>query len=242
MRFGKIQYLNLLVFDVFIKAAPLPQASKAAYRLRKSYPARLNQEFLFRRIDAGFISSIAAYNPHRIRKTCKAGIIAKDKVWSVLVLHDEAGCEWDYQSATSNALCRILGLSGRVLIGDRALQLYYARGGLVGMTDMAQAWHDRQGLPFVFGRLCANVNLDFYRRLVSVFNRRLGRGNPRFKGVKVPHYLLTAAANRLGLSKTFARAYLDNIYYTIGAREEVSVFRFYRLLRMRRIVAPKRFG
>lgn len=125
MRFGKIDYLNLLPFEVFMKQYPKTAQTRAFYSAFKSYPAKLNRQFLFGKIDAGFISSIMASRNFKGRsnpqiKALSAGIIAKKRIDSVIVLHGEN--KNDYQSASSNALARVLGVNGRVLIGDRALK------------------------------------------------------------------------------------------------------------------------
>ena len=52
MRFGKIDYLNLAPFDVFIKKYPIQNSFKLFINHHKSYPAKLNKEFLFKKIDA----------------------------------------------------------------------------------------------------------------------------------------------------------------------------------------------
>ena len=89
MRFGKIQYLNLMPFDVFLRSCPIPTRYKSAAFANRSYPSRLNQSFLFHRIDAGFISTIAGYTAHRKQRGTQAGIVAKGAVWSVLSLEEE---------------------------------------------------------------------------------------------------------------------------------------------------------
>ena len=109
MLFGKIEYLNLLPFDVFLKGYTTSNSFKSTCNYKRSYPAKLNKEFLFR-IDAGFISSIAGMNAHYKTKACKAGIIAYKEVWSVVLEFSPAS---DYQSATSNALCLVLDLKGQ---------------------------------------------------------------------------------------------------------------------------------
>ena len=134
MRFGKIDYLNLAPFDVFIKSYPSTSGFKYFINLRKSYPAKLNSDFLLGRIDAGFISSIAGYKSHLKNSATMSGIIAKGAVWSVIVMpkNDKS----DYQSATSNALCKVLGLNGEVLIGDRALKYRYNKGEHLDMGEL----------------------------------------------------------------------------------------------------------
>ena len=126
MRFGKIEFLNLLPFDMFIKSYPLPSRFKQILFAKSSYPSKLNQSFLFNRIDAGFISSIAGVESHRKlngKYATKSGIIAKGAVWSVLVRH--VSPKADFQSDTSNALSKVLNLKGEVLIGDKALLWLY---------------------------------------------------------------------------------------------------------------------
>ncbi len=238
MRFGKIEYLNLLTFDVFIKQYKTTSSLKSILNLKKSYPSKLNKEFLFNRIDAGFISSIAGINSYYKAKTCKAGIIADKEVWSVLVL--DSMPMLDYQSATSNALCSVLGLNGAVLIGDRALKYYYDSSCKGKIIDMAQLWYKKTRLPFVFGILCFNKYGDFYKELIYSFNKKIGK-NKKYKGIKIPHYIIMPYVIHIGISKKFAYEYLKRIYYTIGTKENVALLRFYRELRLRNIKPPKRF-
>ncbi|MDE7173748.1 MAG: menaquinone biosynthesis protein, partial [Helicobacter sp.] len=120
MKIGRIEYLNLLPFFVFLKQSPLTAATKQFAHNHHSYPAKLNADYLFRRIDSGFISSFAA---RKQRLSC-AGIVGRGKVQSVLAIIGERG--EDYQSATSNALLQALGISGRVLSGERELAFFLA--------------------------------------------------------------------------------------------------------------------
>ncbi|MBI1561910.1 menaquinone biosynthesis protein, partial [Helicobacter pylori] len=159
MRFGKIDYLNMLPFDVFIKSYPTPCYFKQFLRLKKTYPSKLNKSFLFRRIDAGFISSIAGHqfslHSHSL------GIVAYKEVLSVLVVGTKNA--FDKESASSNALSQALGLKGEVLIGNKALQFYYSNP-KKDFIDLAALWYEKKRLPFVFGRLCYYQNKDFYKR------------------------------------------------------------------------------
>ncbi|MDE5603400.1 MAG: menaquinone biosynthesis protein, partial [Helicobacter sp.] len=93
MRFGKIDYLNLLPFEVFIRSYPTPSNFRLFYQKKKSYPAKLNREFLFDRIDAGFVSSITAlYNKKNKRFLASSiGIVARNKVLSVVCLNEKGG-------------------------------------------------------------------------------------------------------------------------------------------------------
>ena len=254
MRFGKIDYLNLAPFDIFIKAYPLPSSFKKFLHLHRSYPAKLNKDFLFGRIDAGFISSIAGYSSHQKGLATTSGIIAKGAVWSVLVLPHDA--KKDYQSATSNALCEVLGLQGEVLIGDRALSRHYAQNHAKARQareqrssakkpqkynksdrskdiDMGEAWFERHGLPFVFGRLCFNKHASIYAKLSKHFSQ---------KRIKIPHYLLESYAAKSQIDKKYIQEYLKHIYYHIGTKEMLGLKRFYRELLFRRIKKPMRFA
>ncbi|ETD25777.1 MqnA/MqnD/SBP family protein [Helicobacter canis] len=313
MRFGKIQYLNLMPFDVFLKSCPIPTRYKSAAFANRSYPSKLNQSFLFHRIDAGFISTIAGYTAHRKQRGTQAGIVAKGAVWSVLSLEsngDSALGEQcgsvanftketsptasgvpcfvkgttakvanlpqslqsshsptaiprilkennqaesgkfkhpleslfskvdsspqaqpprkDYQSDTSNALSTILGLQGRVLIGDRALQYRFSGGKAI---DMGQIWWEKHHLPFVFGRLCYNKHAHFYANIARAFVK---------KRAKIPHYILQARAKACGIPSAYIREYLTHIHYHIQAKERAGLERFYRALRLQAIKPPSR--
>ncbi|MCH5313225.1 MAG: menaquinone biosynthesis protein [Helicobacter sp.] len=227
MRFGKIEYLNLLPFDVFIKKYPTPTHFKAFLGLKKSYPARLNRDFLYRRIDAGFISSIAGYDCVRQKKATMAGIVAKGAVWSVLVLPKAK--KDDYQSASSNALAQVLDVEGEVLIGDRALR--YKLSGGEGI-DLGQKWWEKHHLGFSFGRLCFHQYAHFYRHLACAFVR---------KPVKIPHYILQERSRQSAIASKDILAYLKHIHYRIGKKESIALSRFYAKMRLKRIKKPMRF-
>lgn len=262
MAFGKIEYLNLIIFDIFLKKSCISSSFKAGLNARKSYPAKLNIDYLFGRIDAGFISSITAMRDVLgLQKGLKSplGIIAFKEVWSVLLLRRDA--KKDYQSASSNALCQVLGMNGEVLIGDRALKFFFnflesniesgeldsnnfakKLGNLESKDfyDMANLWYKKTSLPFVFGRLCFKKNTRFYNNLSKYFYAKIGSGK-KFKGIKIPYYILTSRCKELGISQLFAKKYIEKIYYKIENKEKIALLRFYRAARLKRIKAPKRF-
>ena len=227
MRLGKIAYLNLLPFDVFIKKYPLPLYFKAFLEHRKSYPARLNKDFLYKRIDAGFISSIAGYESVRQGRATKAGIVAKGAVWSVLVLPKQS--KDDYQSASSNALAKVMGIKGEVLIGDRALR--YKLSGAKAI-DLGQKWWEKHHLGFSFGRLCFNRYGRFYRHLAESFVN---------KPVKIPYYILQAGSKQSAIAPKDILMYLTHIHYRIDKKEEMALSRFYAQMRLKHIKKPMRF-
>ncbi|GMB89425.1 Chorismate dehydratase MqnA [Helicobacter ailurogastricus] len=230
MRFGKIDYLNLLPFDVFIKGYPTPSSFKQFLNHRKTYPSKLNKDFLLRRIDAGFISSIAGYTAWRKKQATPCGIIGNKQVLSVLVALQGEGM--DTQSATSNALCEVLGLKGQVLIGDKALRFYYQEQPKPDFVDLAALWHAKTGLPFVFGRFCFLAHGRFYQQMARAFCQRR---------VKIPHYILKQRAQESQLTRAQILHYLKHILYRIRAKEEFSLRCFYRQVRLKRAARPKRF-
>ena len=75
MIFGKIEYLNLLPFHVFMKRFTKSNQQKFSMEYKKNVPAKINAAFLNRRVDAAFISSIVAKNSSHVN----LGIIAKKR-------------------------------------------------------------------------------------------------------------------------------------------------------------------
>ena len=146
MIFGKIEYLNLLPFHVFMKHYTKSSQQAKSMEYYKGVPANINKKFITRRVDAAFISSISAKKYQHVN----LGIIAKKEVLSVLVVPDDVNTK-DGASASSNVLADILGINGEVIIGDKALKHYLAGNYHV---DLAKEWNSRYNLPFVFALLC----------------------------------------------------------------------------------------
>lgn len=225
-KFGKIDYLNLLPFDVFIKRYPLPSQFKAMIAYRKSYPAKLNQDFLFGRIDMGFVSSIMAYQDRKIIQS--AGIVSKGEVWSVLALPNQN--KKDYQSATSNALIEVLGIKGEVLIGDRALG-YKLGGGEA--KDLGLLWWEKTHLPCVFGIFGARVGRELAQKISNHFSK---------SKIKIPYYLLQQRSFQTQIPAKSILEYLQKIHYKIGEKEKQGLRYFHRQLLFLGIKRPKRFN
>ncbi len=215
MIFGKIEYLNLLPFHVFIKRYNRHAQSAHAMRYRSGVPSQINRAFARKTIDAAFISSIAS-------KRCRClnlGIAAKKEVKSVLVVPGEQGV--DTASATSNVLARVLNAQGQVIIGDKALK-YYLEHPQNAPIDLARLWYENHHLPFVFARLCYHGKKSRYTALSRQFLRTKH---------KIPHYILEAAASRTGIPRSEILAYLDLIHYRLDPHALLSLKRFFRLSR-----------
>jgi chorismate dehydratase len=208
--FGKIDFLNLLPFHVFIKRYARSTRFQQSLHYHKGVPSVLNRDFAMRRIDAAFISSITAQDCRHYG----VGIVAKRDVLSVLSLPNAD--KDDSDSATSNLLARILDVHGEVLIGDKALRYYYSGGEHV---DLGRIWHERTSLPFVFALLCTHNHGDELKRLSHAFVA---------KNVKIPYYILMEASRRSGLSPAQITHYLKFISYKVGVKETKGYKRFVR--------------
>ena len=203
--FGSISYLNLLPFQVFLKRRITNNASKMFLNYKKSVPSTINKALKRREVHAAFISSIAS----RKCKCTDLGIIAHKKVYSVFLLEGEN--ESDPASATSNQLAKVLNLQGKVLIGDAALK-YYLDGG--AGIDLAEAWHKKTGLPFVFARLCYNKHGGTVEKLAKTF------ANSK---VKIPQYILKREAKKRDITPKQLTWYLEHIYYEIDWKAKRSL-------------------
>jgi len=206
--FGSISYLNLLPFQLFLKRYLKSNAAKMAFRYKRAVPSQINASLSRGEVNAAFISSV-----HSPRFRCTdLGIIADKRVYSVFVLPETEAT--DPASATSNQLAKILGLHGKVLIGDAALK-YYLDGG--EGIDLAEAWHDKTGLPFVFARLCYNKHGKSIEKLARTFTR---------SKVKIPQYILKQEAKERGITPKQLSWYLEHIFYEMDWRAKRSLKKF----------------
>ena len=208
MLFGSISYLNLLPFQVFLKRYLSGNAAKMTFRYKRAVPSQINKALKRREVNAAFISSVESSHC----KCTDLGIIAYGKVYSVLLLEGEN--EIDPASATSNQLASVLGLKGKVMIGDTALKHYLS--GSDGI-DLAEAWYQETGLPFVFARLCYNKHEKSIQKLARTFVRTK---------VKIPQYILKQEAQKRGITPQQLRWYLNHIHYTMDheAKRSLKLF------------------
>jgi chorismate dehydratase len=216
--FGKIDFLNLLPFHVFMKRYAKSLRILQSLNYHKGVPSTLNSAFAARRIDAAFISSITA----RDCRHFNVGIVAKKSVLSVLSLPSNLHKN-DTDSATSNLLAQVLGIDGEVLIGDKALRYYYNGGECI---DLAQAWYDKTALPFVFALLCTHNHNTELKQLSRVFIRQ---------PIKIPYYILKDNAHKSNLTPEQIQHYLGHITYRIGEKEKRGLKKFMREAKERRL-------
>jgi len=214
--FGKIEYLNLLPFHVFMKRYARSGRRRIGFDYKKGVPSKINAEFTARKVDAAFISSVGAGRYTH----APLGIIAKKEVLSVLLLPGEQ-LEEDSESATSNVLAKVLGLKGEVLIGDKALR-YRLNGGKA--LDLADEWHQKYRLPFVFALLCHHGHSKEVKRLSKAFLRHK---------IHIPHYLLKNASKRTGIEVPDIISYLTFISYNLDIKAKHGLNKFWRLSRIK---------
>jgi len=211
MVFGKIEYLNLLPFHVFMKYFTKGSSAKMSMEYKRNVPAKINAAFHSRRVDAAFISSISA----RHSKHVGLGIIAKKNVKSVLVIPNRENKK-DIESASSNVLCDILHIKGEVLIGDKALRFALQNDNYI---DLAQEWNSKYKLPFVFALLCYHKDKKLYKKIEKEFLKR---------SIKIPQYILHSASTRTSVSKKDILEYLKLISYDLDNRSKLGLSKFYK--------------
>ncbi|MGD9970842.1 MAG: MqnA/MqnD/SBP family protein [Sulfuricurvum sp.] len=222
MIFGKIDFLNLLPFHVFMKRYARSLRIHQSLHYHRGVPSALNRDFAMRRIDAAFISSITTIG----RRHYGIGIVAKKEVLSVLTVPSDQPKN-DADSATSNRLAQVLDITGDVLIGDKALRHYYSGE---PFNDLGKIWNDKTGLPFVFALLCGHGYSEELQRLSKAFVS---------KKTKIPHYLLLKASKSSHLSPLQILDYLNYITYEISQQEKRGLKRFIKEAKERG-VSPSR--
>jgi len=208
MIFGKIDYINLLPFHIFLKQSSMNNAFKKAVNYKKGVPTDINYKFKKREVSGAFISSIES-NKKNIR-TLPLGIVAKNGVKSVII---QSGKQVDDPaSASSNALARILNIQGKVFIGDIALKKYLTNP--KEYIDLAGAWHKKYKLPFVFAVLCVNKHFNTYKKLAKKFKKIK---------IKIPQYILKDYAKNRDIEAKEIVEYLKLITYNIDKKEQKSL-------------------
>ncbi|HIC43524.1 MAG TPA: hypothetical protein EYO73_04285 [Sulfurimonas sp.] len=213
MIFGKIEYLNLLPFDIFMKRHTRSSQQLQSIHYKRGVPSSINKAFKTRRVNAAFISSIASSRCHCL----DLGISAKKEVKSVLLIPGKN--QIDNESATSNVLARVLGLEGEVIIGDKALK-YYLQDNKNEAIDLSQRWFEKQKLPFVFARLCYHGKSTKYKKMSQKFLH-----TPK----KIPQYILNISSRKTGISNKEILKYLQLIEYKLDPHAILSLKRFLRL-------------
>ena len=211
MVFGKIEYLNLLPFHIFMKRFTKSSQQSMSMNYNKGVPSAINSKFSSRRVDAAFISSVGARGSHYV----DLGIIAKKEVLSVLVVPNTKDVK-DVESATSNVLARVLDIKGEVIIGDKALKYYLQDKPHI---DLAKEWTSKYNLPFVFALLCYHKDKKIYTKIQKDFLK---------SKIKIPQYILKEASKKTNISQKDILNYLKYISYELDYKAKRGLKQFYK--------------
>lgn len=215
MIFGKIDYLNLLPFHIFLKKSNLPFSFKKSIEYKKGVPSKLNRALKAKKIDAAVISSVESRR--KKYKKLDMGIVAKNRVISVLVRKNSSP-KLDPASMTSNMLSRVLNLKGEVIIGDRAL-FEYLKDGKEKFYDLGEVWRKKYNLPFVFARFCYINQEKIWRNLTKNFLK---------SKIFIPQYILNQYSKSRKISAKDIKWYLKFITYKISKKEKKSLYLYLR--------------
>ena len=216
MIFGKIEYLNLLPFHVFMKRFTKSSQESMSMSYYRGVPANVNKKFVSKKVDAAFISSVVAKKYNHVN----LGIIAKKEVQSVLVIPNTEQKK-DKESASSNLLANILDIKGEVLIGDKALKYYLSNQPYI---DLAEEWQKKYKLPFVFALLCYHKDMKVYKKIEKEFLKH---------PVKIPRYILNQASKRTDIPQKDILNYLNYISYNLDYKSKFGLKKFYHKLRFK---------
>ncbi len=212
MIFAKIDYLNLLPFNIFLKRFNRSLHKNMITNYKTDVPSAINRRFEAKRADAAFISSIKS----KKYKKSKLGIIAKKEVLSVLVIPGDKSIQ-DGASNTSNALAKILGIKGEVVIGDNALKYYLTHDNYI---DLAQKWHEKYNLPFVFAVLCYHNSDKEIKKIEKYFLKQK---------TKIPRYMLKKMSQKTDIKEKEILNYLTKISYKIDKKASMGLQKFFFL-------------
>jgi len=180
--------------------------------------------------EAHIITDFCIGTEQDVASVCLFSEVEIDKINTVLL---------DYQSRTSVNLCKVLlkhywkkevqfidtsndfrsqikGTTAGVVIGDRAFE---QRKASPFIYDLAAAWKDFTGLPFVFAAWVANKKLD--EGFIDAFNIANGYG--------IKHIEEVVAENPYGLYD-LKKYYTENISYELTEEKKKGLEQFLSLL------------
>ena len=242
MRVGAVSYLNTKPLLYGLQH----HAISESIELIEDYPANLARALEENTIDIGLVPvAVIPKLPeaHIISNYCigATGPVASVSIFSQVPMESITSVYLDYQSKTSVNLARILlknywkqdvllleapsnfmdlidGSSAAVIIGDRALEKYNS---YAYRYDLAEAWINYTGKPFVFATWVANKPID--EVFIANFNEanKLGLNN-----IDTVVEQLSHKNNSYDLHTYFTK----NISYTLDAAKKEGMAQFLSLL------------
>ena len=242
IRVGAVSYLNTKPLLYGLQH----HAVSKSIELIEDYPANLARALQDNAIDIGLVPvAVIPSLPeaHIISDYCigATGPVASVCIFSKVPMEQIQSLYLDYQSKTSVNLARVLlknywnkevllleapanfidlidGTTAAVIIGDRALDKfdsYHFR------YDLAEAWINYSGKPFVFATWVSNKELDL--SFIASFNEANALGLSKIEKVIDQ---LTADKNAYDLHTYFTK----NISYTLDAAKKEGMAQFLSLL------------
>jgi chorismate dehydratase len=242
MRVGAVSYLNTKPLLYGLQH----HAISESIELIEDYPANLARALEENTIDIGLVPvAVIPKLPeaHIISNYCigATGPVASVSIFSQVPMESIKAVYLDYQSKTSVNLARILlkeywkqdvllleassnfmdlidGSTAAVIIGDRALEKYNS---YAYRYDLAEAWINYTGKPFVFATWVANKPID--EVFIANFNEanKLGLNNINTVVEQLSHNY-----NSYDLHTYFTK----NISYTLDAAKKEGMAQFLSLL------------
>ena len=242
IRVGAVSYLNTKPLLYGLQH----HAISESIELIEDYPANLAKALEENTIDIGLVPvAVIPKLPeaHIISNYCigAAGPVASVCIFSQVPMESITSVYLDYQSKTSVNLARILlknywkqdvllleapsnfmdlidGSTAAVIIGDRALEKYNS---YAYRYDLAEAWINYTGKPFVFATWVANKPID--EVFIANFNEANGIG---LKNIDTVVEQLSHKNNSYDLHTYFTK----NISYTLDAAKKEGMAQFLSLL------------
>jgi chorismate dehydratase len=242
MRVGAVSYLNTKPLLYGLQH----HAISESIELIEDYPANLARALEENTIDIGLVPvAVIPKLPeaHIISNYCigATGPVASVSIFSQFPMESITSVYLDYQSKTSVNLARILlknywkqdvllleassnfmdlidGSTAAVIIGDRALEKYNS---YAYRYDLAEAWINYIGKPFVFATWVANKPID--EVFIANFNEANKLG---LKNIDTVVEQLSHNYNSYDLHTYFTK----NISYTLDAAKKEGMAQFLSLL------------
>jgi chorismate dehydratase len=243
IRFSIIDYLNALPLNMAFKDGLFSDRCELIF----DYPSQCADNLASRRADVGLISSIEYQRIPDLRVVPQICIASKEKVRSVVIvtrkpLKEVRSVALDRFSRTSVALLQVLfhqhyqrqpnfitmnpepqtmlaEADAALVIGDAALRLPEERD--FEVIDMAEAWFDLTGLPFVF------AFWTVHKSVASASVAEMLLQAKRF-GLREIEARIHAIQARWPLSAEELQIYFSsNIHYDLGEEELTGLARFY---------------
>ena len=211
------------------------------------HPSSLCQKLARGDLDVALVSSLEYLRQPIYRIVDGVSIAACGPVYSVVVAHEQplhtiSVIEQDAASQTSLVLLELLlrkrkmapqivragapaakATRAKLLIGDQAIQFRTKQGAKFEYWDLAQAWHEMTGLPFVFALWLIRPEVNSPNEIADRL-RKIRDENLR----KIDDLI----AAQTDVSADFCRKYYcEHLCFDFGRKEKAGLQEFHRVCR-----------